>query len=239
MIIKPPNSLEDPVWVRYQNEFAEHYHEVFYESNPIIRFVQEAGHRLVEKPFTKTEHFPRVLEVGAGSGEHLYHVRHSYDEYIVSDLNSDIIEQSKSRYGDQAKLTFQVQNCSQLDLPDNSIDRLISIYNLEHMAKPYLVLKEWKRVLKPGGMLSISIPTEGGLAWNLGRYLTTRRTFIKKGFDWDYIIARDHVNSCPQLLAFIRHYFTNRQESWFPTGIPLHHVNLVYAVNIKVNKNIL
>ncbi|MBF0108287.1 MAG: class I SAM-dependent methyltransferase [Magnetococcales bacterium] len=225
---------EDKVWLRYQNEFAVHYHEVFYEGNSLIRHIQNAGHRLVERPLTPGMKLGRVLEVGAGAGEHVPHVRHQYDEYVLTDVNTDILEQAQRRYASNSRLTFIPLDCRHMDVADHSFDRLISIYNLEHVPEPYRVLKEWTRVLKPGGIMSIAIPTEGGLAWNMGRYVTTRRTFMKKGFDWDYIVARDHVNSCTQLLAFIRHFFPDRSEFWYPTGVPFHHVNLIYAVNIRV-----
>ncbi|MBF8273178.1 MAG: hypothetical protein HW380_2283 [Magnetococcales bacterium] len=230
----PRNQDEDPMWQRYQNEFATHYHEVFYAGNALIRRVQDAGHRLVERSYTQQMKFDRVLEVGAGGGEHLPHVRHNFDTYLVTDFNDGILEQARARHGADHRLAFDIQDCRTLTMADHTFDRVVSIYNLEHVPEPYRVLKEWTRVLKPGGTLSIAIPTEGGVAWNLGRYLTTRRTFMKRGFDWDYVIARDHVNSCAQLLAFIRHFFKERQEYWYPTGIPLHHVNLIYAVNIRV-----
>ncbi|MBF0294462.1 MAG: class I SAM-dependent methyltransferase [Magnetococcales bacterium] len=232
--MNPRSSDEDPVWIRYQQEFAQHYHEVFYASSPVIRAVQEAGHRMVEKPFAATTHCERILEVGAGAGEHIPHVRHTFGEYLVTDLNETILEQARQAHGHKPGLVFQVQDCRRLTLPDQSVDRVISIYNLEHIPEPFRALKEWTRVLKPGGILSIAIPTEGGIAWNLGRHLTTRRTFMKKGFDWDYIIARDHVNACSQLLAFIRHYFSDRKESWFPLGVPSHHLNLICAITIRV-----
>jgi len=91
------------------------------------------------------------------------------------------------------------------------------------------------RVIRPGGILSIAIPTEGGIAWKMDRYLTTRRYFKREGLDLDYIIAREHINACYRLVSLIKHYFPQRREIWFPTRIPLAHCNLLYATTITIN----
>lgn len=86
------------------------------------------------------------------------------------------------------------------------------------------------RVVRPGGVISIAIPTEGGIAWNLGRFLTTRRSFAREGLNLDYIIAREHINACYRLMALMRHIFPELTEAWFPLGLPLADINLVVAV---------
>ncbi len=43
-------------------------------------------------------------------------------------------------------------------IPDHSYDFLLSSHNLEHMANPIKALKEWQRVVKPGGSLVIVLP---------------------------------------------------------------------------------
>ena len=131
---------------------------------------------------------------------------------------------------------FQTADATGLDFEDNSFDRLISVYNLEHLPEPHRVLEEWKRVVRPGGTVSIAIPAEGGIPWNLGRYLTTRRQFRKAGLDLDYIIAREHINACYRLVSLIRHAFEDIDEVWYPSRLPTPHLNLLYCCNARVAK---
>ena len=84
---------------------------------------------------------------------------------------------------------------------------MISVYNLEHLPDPHLALKEWRRVVKNKGIISIALPIEGGLAWNTGRHLKTRRFFKKNGLDYDLIIAREHINAFYKLKYLINYYF--------------------------------
>lgn len=53
-----------------------------------------------------------------------------------------------------------VGDVSKLDYPDSSIDEIYASHILEHFPHPYTisVLTEWRRVLKDGGVLKLSVP---------------------------------------------------------------------------------
>ena len=163
---------EDQAWLDYRAKFADVYDEANY-SRPLQSAVMRSSHRLTERRFLKINHFAKVLEIGAGTGEHLAFVRHGFDQYVLTDLDTRALEVAKNKLKDQygSKLLFEKQSGAGLDYPDNSFDRLIATHVLEHIVQPHLVLKEWRRVVKVGGVLSILIPTDPGLGWRLGRHL--------------------------------------------------------------------
>jgi len=41
---------------------------------------------------------------------------------------------------------------------DGEVDEILSSHSLEHVEEPVAVLREWHRVLKPGGVLTIAVP---------------------------------------------------------------------------------
>lgn len=225
---------EDEMWLAWLEAAPRIYDKTYYAGNPLVARVNDSGHRLVERPWGPGHHFGQVLEVGAGTGAHLAYVRHSFDRYVLTDLSSDLLGLAAQRFPGYGGLEFQIQDATRLGFADASFDRLISIYNLEHLPQPHRVLKEWRRVVKPGGVLSIAIPLDGGMAWRLGRHLTTRRSFGREGLDLDYIIAREHINSSYNLISLIRHYFPDRREWWYPFGVHLVDVNLVYGCSLKI-----
>lgn len=45
-------------------------------------------------------------------------------------------------------------------IESNKYDFLLSCHNLEHVANPFKAVKEWKRVLKPGGLLVLVLPNK-------------------------------------------------------------------------------
>jgi SAM-dependent methyltransferase len=227
-------SAEDPKWVAWQQAAPAIYEKIYYQQNSLVAHVNGAGHRLIERDFGQSSRFDQVLEVGAGTGIHLDYVQHGFDRYVVTDISAKMLAKAEERHAGRANLAFQVADATALPFEDNSFDRLVSVYNLEHLPQPHRVLEEWKRVVRPGGDISIAVPTEGGIAWNLGRHLTTRRDFAKHGLDLDYIISREHINACYRLRALIQHTFPNRREQWFPLMVPTPHINLVLAVNATV-----
>ncbi|MCE7887427.1 MAG: class I SAM-dependent methyltransferase [Alphaproteobacteria bacterium PRO2] len=225
---------EDKMWVSWQEAAPCIYDRIYYSGNPLVSKVNNAGHWLLEKSFGSDVHFDRVLEVGAGTGFHLEQVKHTFNEYMMTDISADLLDKARVRHANRKNVGYEIQDATALKYPDNSFDRLISVYNLEHLPQPHRVLREWRRVLKPGGIISISIPLDGGIAWRLGRYLTTRRAFAREGLDLNYIIAREHVNPSYNLISLIRHYFSDVQETYFPLRIPMVDLNLVYSCNIRV-----
>lgn len=226
---------EDGAWIEYREKFASVYDESNYAS-PLQSFVMRASHKLVEKQFDDKARFERVLEIGAGTGEHLPFVRHHFNHYVLTDLDPKTLEvaQRKLHGIHDGKISYEVQTGGGLNYPDNSFDRVIAVHVLEHIYQPHLVIKDLYRVLKNGGVLSILIPTDPGLAWRLGRRLGPRQNALAQGIAYDYVMAREHVNSCNNLIALLRHYFPMATESWWPFPIGSIDLNLFFALHARV-----
>lgn len=228
--------VEDQMWLKREKLNSKDYDDPFYNGNPLVSMTNKSGHKIMEKNFGKKHYFRNVLEVGAGTGYHFSFINHKYNKYYMTDFSKKYLNLAKTKFKNNKKIEFKIEDATNLSFPDDTFDRLISVYNLEHLPDPHIVLKEWKRVLKKNGLLSIAIPLEGGVAWRLGRYLTTRKTFEKKGLDYNYIIAREHINASYNLISLIRHYFKNRNEIYYPFKIPLIDINLTYTCNIIIEK---
>lgn len=228
---------EDKAWLDWRTKFADVYDESNYASSSQSQLMR-ASHRLMEKNFGESDHFAKVLEIGAGTGEHLGFVSHSFDQYVLSDLDAKTLEVAKKKLNDKfdSKLLYETQSGERLSYADNSFDRLIASHVLEHIYQPHLAIKEWTRVVKHGGVLSILIPTDPGVAWRLGRHLGPRKNAIAQGIAYDYIMAREHVNSCNNLIALLRHYFPERTEAWWPFPIPSIDLNLFFVFHAVVKK---
>ena len=228
---------EDKAWLDYRARFSDIYDESNYTS-PLQSAVMRASHRLTEKHFKRNDIFSEVLEIGAGTGEHVGFVQHGFDRYVLTDMDAKALEVAKRKLGEkfENKLIFETQSGEGLTYADNSFDRLIATHVLEHIHHPQLVLKEWARVVKSGGVLSILIPTDPGLAWRLGRHFGPRKNAIAQGIAYDYVMAREHVNSCSNLIALLYHYFPDRTEAWWPFPVPSIDLNLFLCVPCRSQK---
>lgn len=215
----------------WSSAYSEKYEDANYGPG-LAGWVMRKSHALVEKPFGAECKFSRVLEVGSGSGVHIGFVRHSFDEYLMTDFSDEMLKEAKGLKYEGVRSA--VEDATNLSFQDCQFDRVIAAHVLEHLVRPHEVLREWARVLKPGGTLSLVLPCDPGLAWRFGRNLGPRQTAKANGLAYDYVMAREHVNSITNLVSFIRYYFDNREECWWPTKIPFSDVNLIYAVNIRI-----
>lgn len=229
---------EDQAWLDYRTGFASSYDEQNYAGSLQAR-VMRAGHRFLESTLPdRTARYPFVLEVGAGTGEHVPFVRHDFDHYSVSDLDPGalITARQKLSGSDSApRYSYLVQSAASLAVPDGQVDRLIAAHVLEHLERPHEVIKKWRRSLKPGGLLSVLLPTDPGLAWRLGKHLGPRRAALDRGLPYDYIMAREHVNACYSLLALLRFYFPSHRLGWWPLAVPSTDLNLFVAFHAQKN----
>ena len=223
----------DPDHADYIRKWSSLYEGKNYNDGLAGYFLTKS-HEWCEAQFTESTHFTRVLEVGAGTGIHIDHVRHSFDEYLITDLNAPMLDRAAARLeGRRGKVVSKSEDATALSFTDDSFDRVIATHVLEHLPRPHEVLREWIRVLKPGGTLSIVLPCDPGLAWRLGRAVGDREKFVRVGIDYDYWMAREHINAINNLVSFIRYYFpASRRESWRPLFVPSMDANLFYIVHI-------
>lgn len=228
---------EDKEWLDYRARFAEVYDEANY-SNGLQSWVMHAGHQHAERQFRSSDHFERVLEIGAGTGEHLPFVRHGFDQYVLTDLDNRALDVARRKHGNYygQKLLFETQPLTGLSYADSSFDRLVATHVLEHIYYPHLAIKEWMRVVKDGGVISVLIPTDPGIAWRIGRHFGPRKAAIRDGIAYDYVMAREHVNSCNNLVALLQHYLPHSTQSWWPTLMPSIDLNFFFALHATIRK---
>jgi ubiquinone/menaquinone biosynthesis C-methylase UbiE len=197
-------------------------------------FLQKS-HVLLEKTLPELDGKEIILEVGAGSGHHFPYVKKTFSKYIMSDASPEMLAIATEKYSKEISLELlevDQQDATSLSIADNSVDRLIATHVLEHLPDPVSVLKEWNRVVRPGGIISIVLPCDPGLLWRLGRHFGPRRNAKKQGLAYDYLQAAEHVNSIYNLVVFIQHHFECLSESWYPAKIPLPDLNLFYICHI-------
>ena len=227
---------EDQEWINYRNSFSKSYDETVLNASRLQNKVITSGRKKMESFFGTQTLMDSVIEIGAGTGEHYPFVNHKFNHYCFTDADEGALNVAKNKYKESPEcLSFNITGASSLPFEDNSFDRLISAHVLEHLYHPHLALKEWVRVTKPGGIISILIPTDPGLLWRFGRTLGPRKRALARGEPYDYLMARDHVNPCHNLIALIKFYFKeNVTEQWWPlSAIPAYDINLFYIAHCR------
>jgi len=180
----------------------------------------------------------RVLEVGPGIIRHLGHIKGKPDKYAVCDINEDVLSISEKQLKAAGipcnTILLARESDSELPFADESFDVVISFNSLEHLYPLDNYLFEIKRILKRRGQLIGGIPCEGGLAWGLGRFLTTRRYVHKNyGINYDKIICWEHPNFADFIIERLDAQFDRQHLKFHPLNwLPLDF-NLVVSFVFK------
>jgi ubiquinone/menaquinone biosynthesis C-methylase UbiE len=209
-----------PEQAAIRDDFMKYFHEIYSDSyGAIARF----NHRY---PLRTARPGIRTLEVGAGLGEHLEFERaEEQAEYVALELRPEMSDVIAERHPHVTTVTGDVERG--LAFEDGAFDRVVAIHVLEHLPNLPAALDELRRVLKPGGVLAIVIPCEGGLGYALGRKVTSQRVFEKRyGTSYDWYIKTEHFNVPREILAELDRRFRREHSSWFPLKVPSVHLNL-------------
>jgi SAM-dependent methyltransferase len=149
-----------------------------------------------------------TLEVGAGTGELWRHVDTSSTRLTLTDFSPAMC--SRLREVPNAK----VEQCdaAALPFPDASFDSVIAAHMLYHVDDPDAALKEFARVLRPGGRLTISLDGQNdqnefkALAESIGRPSVVSNT------------TRITYETTPEHLA---RYFIDATEEVYPINLEI------------------
>jgi ubiquinone/menaquinone biosynthesis C-methylase UbiE len=98
----------------------------------------------------------RVLDVGCGNGALLSKLAGHLREGIGVDASASMIELASTRAGSEgnAHLRFKVLDGPRIDLPDQSIDLIVSLLSFRYLDWDP-IMNEFRRVLAPGGRILI------------------------------------------------------------------------------------
>jgi SAM-dependent methyltransferase len=178
----------------------------------------------LETKRSKSEEFTRVLELGAGTMQHFPFVEHKFKTYIASDLREIPATAGWQRWDDRRQPDIDGKFLAQFDatnvpFDDSSFDRVIATCLLLHLPEPIDALRDWIRILKPGGVADLLIPCEPGLALRSYRKLISRPRANRLGFKYfDLVNAVDHKNYAASMIQIVNHLddSIDVQFSWRP-----------------------
>ena len=219
--------VNDGDWIIWQEKaFSDFYLNT--QQKGIGNWVCRLAYPVIEKVDFKGK---RILEVGPGIIRHLQYIKNKPLKYTICDVNPEVLDMAqKQLFAAEIPcktILLDRERGPRLPFNDTSFDIIISFNSLEHLYPLDNYLLEMKRILIKGGQLVGGIPCEGGLAWGMGRFLTTRRYVHKNyGINYDKIICWEHPNYADFIIDkleghFKRRYLKFHPFPWLPTDFNL------------------
>ena len=122
------------------------------------------------------EKHKKILDIGAGAGVFSITLAHLGFDVTATNLITEESQESREiQFFRQFKCAFVPTNLDEQGLPfsNNVFDAIICLHVIEHLKKPFNLLAEIKRVLKPSGTLILMTPN-GTITSIYKRLLHTR-----------------------------------------------------------------
>jgi ubiquinone/menaquinone biosynthesis C-methylase UbiE len=117
------------------------------------RYVEALKH--IDKNFT-------ILDIACGNGFGTYKLYEQTQNVVIGgDVSDEALIYCKKKYQKHLKkdtFDFRKLDATALDFKDNTFNAVVSFETIEHIADYNKVIAEFKRVLKPGGILLLSTP---------------------------------------------------------------------------------
>jgi len=152
------------------------YNDTFisYDQNRQPNGLRELLHIFEESPAPFEEQV--ILEGGFGTGAYIDQIRHPMKEIYGVEGSEQGYEETKQKIGDVKNVHLQIGNILDLSFLDDFFDAYMVNQVLHHLdTEPSypnlnLFLKESRRVIKPGGVLTINTSSQEQLNPNSGVY---------------------------------------------------------------------
>ena len=217
---------------------AEDYYKNIYEQSlygsGLSSWLMKQTHKKIEKG-TNGKFYQKVLEIGSGTGQHLDHVIHSFDDYYCLE-----VEETSLRFPHSTNpAVIKVQgNADEIPFPDSTFHRVISTCVLHHVENPEAVLSELRRVLESQGQASIYLSCDPSILVRTLRRFTSARKARKLGFTgYPLLIAREHRNHFLSLREITRYVFKDDlvKERYYPSRINVWSLNAFVVFDVIKN----
>lgn len=102
-----------------------------------------------------------IAEIGCGRGNFAIHLAGMGARMTAMDFSEAAIQIARDRSQRmQVDVDWKVGDAQNTQLPDNAFDVVISCECMEHVPEPQRMMAELSRILKPGGRLLLTTPSQ-------------------------------------------------------------------------------
>lgn len=162
----------EKMWEDFGRTKSEKYTEYKFNPTHRIGLTNYLRERQIFK-FLSPQKEDMVLDVGCASGRQLFELANKIKEGYGTDIAQSFIDKANSLKTERqiSNIYFHRAEIEHLPFADNFFDKVFCAEVLEHVTDKDVALRELKRVLKPEGLLIITVPNLNADATWWGRLL--------------------------------------------------------------------
>ncbi len=155
------NPASSTYWHHNAKQFADfyHHHSSFFSPEVIVKkFLSKRTDTL--HAYTPLSAKTTLLDLGCGSGEQMKELATQCRMTYGIDYSKQMIDLAKKELSTVSPKKYKliVADAAKIPLGDASVDTIIAMGLLDYVASPAAVVAECRRVLRPRGVLVVSMP---------------------------------------------------------------------------------
>lgn len=148
----------------YEN-YGERWYTAFDDPVALLRAENRVKFPWILSQLARYSHpGSRILDVGCGGGFLSNELALNGYEVTAVDLSASSLNVARA-HDKTRSVKYEIADAFKLPYPDASFDALTAMDFLEHVENPKAVIKEFSRVLKPGGLFFFHTFNRNPLAW--------------------------------------------------------------------------
>jgi SAM-dependent methyltransferase len=214
---------------RIREDFLKYWHHVLPRKYGAIERFNHGYPTRGLVPVQRAEY--RILEIGAGLGEHIVYENLEGVQYHALELREEMAANIRKRFPQVRTIVGDIQ--TRLEFPAQHFHRVVAVHVLEHLPNLRAALKEVHRVLHPTGRFDVVIPCEGGMAYGLARRVSAQRIFEQRyKMPYSWFVQSEHINVPSEILEELSLYFSKKESRYFPFFVPSVNMNLVIGMRL-------
>jgi SAM-dependent methyltransferase len=211
------------------DDWMRHWHEVLPNRYGAI---EQFNHTYPLRHLPDQARF-RTIEIGAGVGGHLPFEDLTRQDYHCVELRENMSAEIRRRF---PNVTATTANCQErTEYADGTFDRAVAVHVLEHLPDLPKAAAELHRVLRKGGLFSVVIPCDPGIAYEFARKISSERIFRRRyKMPYMWLMRREHINSPAEVMSVLKQGFEEVDRTYFPLNfIPLVTANLCLGLTYR------
>lgn len=146
----------------------------------------------------------KVLDIGCAAGRDTHSLKQAGFEAVGVDLSKNLLAIAKRDHPD---ITFLEADMRHLPFDDGTFDGIWALAAFHHLEKSDMLptLKEWRRVLKPGGVLFLSTKMGSGL-------LKTQEAMVSNQAREFTLLSKEELHDLLNQAGFAKHWLRTEES---------------------------
>jgi phosphatidylethanolamine/phosphatidyl-N-methylethanolamine N-methyltransferase len=206
-------------------------------SGALYKRIHPQLERILWKRSRSSKNSFKILEIGAGSGEHFKYVKRRFSNYSMLDISNFGLRKIQTILEADSRCEFVLGSAECLPFKSENFDYIVATCVLAHLERPEVALQEIRRALKSQGTASLFVSADPSIFLRMMRKFIVSRKMSDLPISYEIYNNIAHRNPVHQLLHVINRVFKEDELKviYYPFRLPIWNLSTHVIVHLRKN----